>query len=83
MLTKLSVGFKCHDPSLASSETMRVNVNDNENIIGTLVLPLWQDVNSLDDKACTGLHRALKSQIETVLADGDFKAKSGSLMSLR
>ena len=61
---------------------MRINVNDNENIIGTLVLPLWEGVQSLDDEACIGIHRSLRHQIETVLTDGDFKAKSGSLMTL-
>ncbi|MBT7244518.1 MAG: hypothetical protein HN874_03610, partial [Euryarchaeota archaeon] len=61
---------------------MKINVNTNENINGTLVLPLWQGSRNMIAGSESGLHRGLKTQIETILHDGDFKAKSGSAMTL-
>ena len=61
---------------------MQVIVNTNENINGTLVLPLWQDSKNMVSGSESGVHRGLKNQIETVLVDGDFKCKSGSAMTL-
>ncbi len=61
---------------------MKVNVESNENILGTLVLPLWQDSESISENASAGIHRDLRSQIDNVLSAGDFKAKSGSAMTL-
>ena len=61
---------------------MQVIVNTNENINGTLVLPLWQDSKNMADGSGAGVHRSLKNQIENILADGDFKAKAGTAMTL-
>ena len=61
---------------------MQVIVNTNENINGTLVLPLWQDSKNMLSGSESGVQRGLKKQIETILSDGDFKAKSGSAMTL-
>jgi len=61
---------------------MQVIVNTNENINGTLVLPLWQDSKNMVSGSESGVQRGLKNQIETILSDGDFKAKSGSAMTL-
>ena len=61
---------------------MQVIVNTNENINGTLVLPLWQDSKNMADGSGAGVHRSLKNQIENILANGDFKAKAGTAMTL-
>ena len=62
---------------------MRINVNQNENVNGTLILPFWQGSGTLSDEESTGIHRALKKQIDTVIEDQDFKGKLGSTMTLR
>ena len=62
---------------------MRINVNQNENVNGTLILPFWQGSGTLSDEESTGIHRALKKQIDTVIEDQDFKGKFGSTMTLR
>ena len=56
---------------------MKVVVDTNANINGTLVLPVWQDSKGMVSGTEAGVHRSLKNQIEVVLGDGDFKAKSG------
>ena len=61
---------------------MQVIVNTNENINGTLILPLWQDSKNMADGSGAGVHRSLKNQIENILANGDFKAKAGTAMTL-
>ena len=61
---------------------MQVIVNTNENINGTLILPLWQDSKNMADGSGAGVHRSLKNQIENILANGDFKAKAKSTMTL-
>ena len=74
--------FKSQAPFPRLGEPMQVNVNTNENINGTLVLPLWQESRNMVAGSESGVHRGLKAQIETILQDGDFKAKSGSAMTL-
>ena len=74
--------FKNKAPFPRIGEPMKINVNTNENINGTLVLPLWQDSKNMATGSGSGVHRGLKAQIETILQDGDFKAKSGSAMTL-
>ena len=61
---------------------MQVVIDANENVNGTLVLPVWQDSKGLADGNDNGIHRILKNQIEAVLSSGDFKGKSGSKMTL-
>jgi len=61
---------------------VQVIVNTNENINGTLILPLWQDSESMPSGSEAGVHRSLKNQIEIILSDGDFKAKAGSAITL-
>ena len=61
---------------------MKVVVDTNANINGTLVLPVWQDSKGMVSGTEAGVHRSLKNQIEVVLGDGDFKAKSGTAMTL-
>ena len=63
-------------------ETMKVIVDTNGNINGTLVLPVWQDSKSMAEGTEEGVHRSLKSQIELILSAGDFKGKSGTVMTL-
>ena len=74
--------FKCHLLLERLGEPMQVSVNTNDNINGTLVLPIWQDSNSMASGSESGVHRSLKNQIETILSEGDFKAKAGSAMTL-
>ena len=74
--------FKCHARLEQLGEPMQVSVNTNDNINGTLVLPLWQDSESMPSGSEGGVPRALKSQIDTILGAGDFKAKSGTAMTL-
>ena len=61
---------------------MKVSVSPGHNINGTLILPLFEGTNSLLAAHEEGLHTALKSQINRVLQDGDFKAKLKSTMSI-
>ncbi|MCH1541308.1 MAG: leucyl aminopeptidase [Candidatus Poseidonia sp.] len=60
---------------------MKVTVSSGNNINGTLVLPLFEGTTSAPNSA-EGIHTALKSQINRVLDDGDFKAKANTTMSL-
>lgn len=61
---------------------MKINVSSSHNIDGTLILPLFEGTEIVPEAHATGLHVALKSQINRVLADGDFKAKAKSTMTL-
>ncbi len=61
---------------------MKVSVDANENVNGTLILPVWQDCQGMAEGSEAGVHRSLKSQIDNVLSSGDFKAKSGTSMTL-
>ncbi|MGY8754523.1 MAG: leucyl aminopeptidase [Candidatus Poseidoniales archaeon] len=61
---------------------MKVSVEANENILGTLVLPLWEGSNGVAEGSEGGIHRDLKHQIDNILSAGDFKAKAGTAMTL-
>jgi leucyl aminopeptidase len=61
---------------------MKVSVEANENILGTLVLPLWEGSNGVAEGSEGGIHRDLKNQIDNILSAGDFKAKAGTAMTL-
>ena len=74
--------FKCHVHLAGLGEPMKVTVNTNENINGTLVLPIWQDSESMPSGSEAGVPRSLKNQIDTILGENDFKAKSGTAMTL-
>ena len=61
---------------------MELNVSASENINGTLVLPLYEGSESVPESCEVGMPASLKSQINRVLSDGDFKAKKKSTMTL-
>ena len=61
---------------------MQISVSPSHNIDGTLILPLYEGTEIVPEAHATGLHVALKSQINRVLADGDFKGKAKSTMTL-
>ena len=61
---------------------MKVSVSSGHNINGTLIMPLFEGTESVPDAHAEGLHTALKSQMNVVLTDGDFKGKAKSTMSL-
>ena len=61
---------------------MQVVIDANENVNGTLVLPVWQDTQGLAGASDNGINRILKNQIEAVLSSGDFTGKAGSKMTL-
>ena len=52
---------------------MQINVSSSQNIDGTLILPLYEGTDIVPEAHATGLHVALKSQINRVLDDEDFK----------
>ena len=54
---------------------MKVSVSPGHNINGTLIMPLFEGTESVPDGHAEGMHTALRSQMNTVLGDGDFKAK--------
>ena len=60
---------------------MQVTISSGNNINGTLVLPLFEGGEALPE-IVEGIPTALKSQINRVLADGDFKAKANATMTL-
>ncbi|RJU81882.1 MAG: leucyl aminopeptidase [Candidatus Poseidoniales archaeon] len=61
---------------------MKVTVSPGHNINGTLLLPLFEGSESVPATLEAGLHTALKSQINRILSEGDFKAKAKSTMSI-
>jgi leucyl aminopeptidase len=61
---------------------MKISVSSGHNINGTLIMPLFEGTESVPDAHAEGLHTALKSQMNMVLNDGDFKGKAKSTMSL-
>lgn len=61
---------------------MKVSVSSGHNINGTLIMPIFQGTDSVPEAHAEGMHTALKSQMNTVLGDGDFKGKAKSTMSL-
>ncbi|DAC47976.1 MAG TPA: hypothetical protein D7H92_04245, partial [Candidatus Poseidoniales archaeon] len=62
-------------------ETMQVTISSGNNINGTLVLPLFEGEETLPE-IVEGIPQTLKSQINRVLGDGDFKAKANATMTL-
>tara|TARA_B100000212_G_scaffold33472_1_gene21790 strand:- start:3914 stop:5470 length:1557 start_codon:yes stop_codon:yes gene_type:complete len=74
--------FKSPSPLGRLGEPMQVSVNTNDNINGTLILPLWQDSDSMPSGSEAGVPRSLKSQIDMILGAGDFSSKSGTAMTL-
>ena len=60
---------------------MQVTISSGNNINGTLVLPLFESEEALPE-IVEGIPSTLKSQINRVLADGDFKAKANATMTL-
>ena len=61
---------------------MKVTVSPGHNINGTLLLPLFEGSESVPTSLEAGLHTALKSQINRILSEGDFKGKAKSTMSI-
>lgn len=61
---------------------MEITVSASDNINGTLILPLYEGVEEIPEECERGLPQGMKSQINRVLADGDFKAKKKATMSL-
>ena len=61
---------------------MKVTVSPGHNINGTLLLPLYEGSESVPASLEAGLHTALKSQINRILSEGDFKGKAKSTMSI-
>ena len=60
---------------------MQVTISSGNNINGTLILPLFQGEETLPE-IVEGIPTSLKSQVNRVLADGDFKAKANATMTL-
>jgi hypothetical protein len=61
---------------------MKVSVSPGHNINGTLIMPIFEGTDSVPDSHAEGMHTALKSQVNMVLGEGDFKGKAKSTMSL-
>ena len=74
-------GLKWGGSLAKSSDIMQVTVSSGNNINGTLILPLFEGAESLPDTD-EGIPTALKSQINRVLSEGDFKAKANATISL-
>ena len=55
---------------------MEMTVSVNDNINGTLILPLVEGTESIPEDCERGLPQAMKAQINRVLSDGDFKGKA-------
>ena len=60
---------------------MQVTISSGNNINGTLILPLFQGEETLPE-IVEGIRPSLKSQVNRVLADGDFEAKANATMTL-
>ncbi|MGY8755590.1 MAG: leucyl aminopeptidase [Candidatus Poseidoniales archaeon] len=61
---------------------MEVKVDASANVVGTLVLPMFEDVCNGEDFDHFGIHRALLNMIEHVIDAGDFSAKTGSSLTI-
>ena len=62
-------------------EPMQVTISSGNNVNGTLVLPLFEGEEALPE-IVEGIPTTLKSQVNRVLADGDFKAKANATLTL-
>ena len=60
---------------------MQITVSSGNNINGTLILPLFQGTEKLDD-SIVGIPAQLRSQINNVLSDKDFKGKAKTTLTL-
>ena len=60
---------------------MQVTISPGNNINGTLVLPLFDGEKTVAEDL-EGIPQVLKSQINRVLEDGDFKGKASASMTL-
>ena len=60
---------------------MDITVSSGNNVNGTLILPLFQGTEKLDDSS-GGIPAQLRSQINNVLSDNDFKGKAKSTLTL-
>ena len=74
-------GLKWENSLAQDGESMQVTISSGNNINGTLVLPLFEGEEALPE-IVEGIPSTLKSQINRVLADGDFKAKANATMTL-
>ena len=61
---------------------MEMTVSVNDNINGTLILPLVEGTESIPEDCERGLPQSMKAQINRALSDGDFKGKAKSTISL-
>ena len=61
---------------------MEVKVDGYGNVVGTLVLPMFEDNCSSEDFDQFGIHRTLLNMIEHVIDAGDFKAKEGGFLTI-
>ena len=74
--------FKCQVLLEPIGEPMQVVIDANENVNGTLVLPVWEGSDGIAPGNDNGINRILKNQIDSVLQSGDFTGKAGSKMTL-
>ena len=61
---------------------MEMTVSVNDNINGTLILPIIEGTESIPEDCERGLPQSMKAQINKVLGGGDFKAKAKTTLSL-
>ena len=73
--------MKWGDGVARSGDNMQVTISSGNNINGTLILPLFEGEDSVPGGA-EGIPNSLKSQINRVLEDGDYKAKADSVTTL-
>ncbi len=74
--------MKCFRPHGVNGDTMELTVSANENINGTLILPLFEGSENVPEKCQNGMSSSMKNQINRVLSSGDFKAKKKTTMTL-
>ena len=74
--------MKCYLAYGVAGDNMEITVSASDNINGTLILPIYEGVEEIPEECERGLPQGMKSQINRVLADGDFKAKKKATMSL-
>ena len=74
--------FKCQVLLEPIGEPMQVVIDANENVNGTLILPVWEGSDGIASGNDNGINRILKNQIDSVLQSGDFTGKAGSKLTL-
>lgn len=61
---------------------MKVEVEESGNVVGTLLMPMFEDACSITDIDSDGVEQSLIEMMNHVISNGDFKAKAGTTLTI-